>query len=80
VRGWSLFLFYYNPPCELKNTVGDDPAGSVLFLMVVVHECHRFLVRFPDPSLFFSRLSASGTDDWHVVIASGIIADKVVTR
>ncbi|KAF8470284.1 hypothetical protein DFH94DRAFT_637821 [Russula ochroleuca] len=33
----------------------DDLAGSIPILRAVIHECHRFLVRFPDPSLFFSR-------------------------
>ncbi|KAI0285639.1 hypothetical protein BC826DRAFT_1109210 [Russula brevipes] len=33
----------------------EDPSGSMPLLRAVIHECHRFLVRFPDPSLFFSR-------------------------
>ncbi|KAH9958834.1 hypothetical protein BC827DRAFT_541589 [Russula dissimulans] len=34
---------------------GDDPLGSIPLLRAVIHECHRFLLRFPDPSDFFFR-------------------------
>ncbi|KAI0249667.1 hypothetical protein BJV78DRAFT_1129183 [Lactifluus subvellereus] len=33
----------------------DDLLGSISLLRAVIHECHRFLRRFPDPSQFFSR-------------------------
>ncbi|KAI0258658.1 hypothetical protein BC834DRAFT_835112 [Gloeopeniophorella convolvens] len=47
---------------ELKETFAqaselydrDDLPGSIALLRGVIHECHRFLLRHPDPTLFFS--------------------------
>jgi len=42
-----FFLVHHSP--------GNDPSGSIPLLRAVIHECHRFLLRFPDPSVFFFR-------------------------
>lgn len=55
--------FEYNDWEEIKETLTrasdlcdrDDPTAALPLLRALIHECHRFLVRFPDPSLFFSR-------------------------
>ncbi|KAI9510549.1 hypothetical protein F5148DRAFT_976587 [Russula earlei] len=55
--------FEYNDWEEIKETLTqaselfdlDDLSGSIPLLRAVIHECHRFLLRFPDPSVFFSR-------------------------
>lgn len=45
----------YRRDVKIDIIIGDDPSGSIHLLRALIHQSHRFLLRFPDPSLFFSR-------------------------
>jgi len=41
------------------NIDSEDPSSSAPLLRAVIHQTHSFLIRFLDPSLFFSRPATS---------------------
>jgi hypothetical protein len=71
---------------------GEDLSGAISLLRAVVHECHRLLDLFPNPSAFFSQRtrrsrrrgsssSNSGSDDAVVSASSSrnIVIDRMHT-
>jgi hypothetical protein len=80
-RSWyfpSLSVLSPGSSSHLTRTcvylTGEDLFNSISLLRAVIHECHRFLRRFPDPYHFFSQqqrggssspVSGLGERSWH---------------
>jgi hypothetical protein len=47
--------FYRRVVVADRQRSGEDMLGSITLLRAVIHECRRFLCRFPDPTVFFTH-------------------------
>ncbi|KAH9970955.1 hypothetical protein BGW80DRAFT_1324583 [Lactifluus volemus] len=60
VKDWEELKETLTQASELYDR--EDMLGSITLLRAVIHECRRFLTRFPDPTVFFTTIDGSNPD------------------
>ena len=53
LEDWADLKDLFNRAAERYEN--DDAAVAVPYIRAVIHECHRFLIFYPDPSVLFAR-------------------------